>query len=96
MVLLLYRRGETMTITMTEKHQVTIPKRIAEVLGLKKGSIFDVQIHKNRIELIPVEVQEKKFTEEQYKKLDLLCQSEKGKEKRVTKSFIADLKKGKS
>lgn len=81
---------------MTEKHQITIPKRIAEILGLKKGSIFDVQVYKNRIELIPVEVQEKTFTEEQYKKLDLLCQAEKGKEKKVTKEFIANLKKGKA
>lgn len=84
-----------MTITMTEKHQVTIPKRIAEILGLKKGSIFEVQIHKNKIELIPVEVQEKTFTKEQYEKLDLLCRAEKGKEKKVTKEFIANLKKGK-
>lgn len=84
-----------MTITMTEKHQITIPKRIAETLGLGKGSLFEVEVHRNRIELVPVEVKEKVFSEEDYAKLDKLSREEKGKEVRVTKSFIQRLKKGK-
>ncbi len=44
-----------MTITMTAKHQVTIPRKIADVLSLKKGTMFDVIVHRNRIELIPLE-----------------------------------------
>ncbi len=84
-----------MTITMTEKHQITIPKRIAEILGLGKGSLFEVEVHKNRIELVPVEVKEKEFSEEEYAKLDKLSREEKGKEVRVTKAFIRRLKKGK-
>jgi len=84
-----------MTITMTEKHQVTIPKRIAEALGLTKGSLFEVEIRRNRIELVPVEVKEKEFTEEEYAKLDKLVRDEKGKAVRVTKAYIRRLKKGK-
>ena len=84
-----------MTITMTEKHQVTIPKRIAEALGLGKGSLFEVELRKNRIELVPVEVKEKEFTEEDYAKLDKLSEEQKGKEVRVTKAYIRRLKQGK-
>lgn len=83
-----------MTITMTEKHQITIPKRIAETLGLGKGSLFEIEVHRNRIELRPVEVREKVFNEEDYVKLDKLSRDEKGKEVRVTKSYIRRLKKG--
>lgn len=84
-----------MTITMTAKHQITIPKKITTVLGLKKGAMFDIVVHKDRIELVPLETHEKVFTEEEYKKLELLSIKEKGKEKRVTKKFIDNLKKGK-
>ena len=84
-----------MTITMTEKHQITIPKRIAETLGLGKGSLFEVGVYKNRIELVPVEVKEKEFSEEEYAKLDKLVREEKGKAVRVTKAYIRRLKKGK-
>jgi len=84
-----------MTITMTAKHQVTIPKKIADVLRLKKGAMFNVAVSKNRIELIPLETKEKVFTDEEYRKLDMLSSSEKGMELRVTKNFIANLKQGK-
>jgi AbrB family looped-hinge helix DNA binding protein len=81
---------------MTEKHQITIPKKITDILGLGRGSIFNVEIHEHRIELIPLEPVEKVFTDEQYQKLDSLCQKEKGMEKKVTPSFIAKLKQGKT
>ncbi|MBI4353550.1 MAG: AbrB/MazE/SpoVT family DNA-binding domain-containing protein [Candidatus Omnitrophica bacterium] len=84
-----------MTIVMTAKHQLTIPKEIADILGLEKGSIFDVEVRRNRIELVPLEVTEKTFTPEQYRKLDLLCEREKGQEKEVTRTFIDGLKQGK-
>jgi len=80
---------------MTAKHQVTIPKKIADVLRLKKGAMFNVAVSKNRIELIPLETKEKVFTDEEYRKLDMLSSSEKGMELRVTKNFIANLKQGK-
>jgi len=84
-----------MTIVMTEKHQITIPKRIAEALGLHKGSLFDVDVSDNKIELVPLEVVPKSFTREQYQKLAILSKKERGLEKRATKNFIQDLKKSK-
>jgi len=84
-----------MTISMTAKHQITIPKKVADVLGLKKGSMFNIEVSKNRIELIPLETKEKVFTAEEYAKLEALAVKEEGKEKQVTKKFIDNLKKGK-
>lgn len=84
-----------MTITMTVKNQITIPKKITNALGLKKGSMFEVKVSRNRIELIPLEIKERHFTNEEYMKLETLSAKEKGKEKHVTKGFINNLKKGK-
>ncbi len=81
-----------MTVIMTAKHQITIPKKIADVLGLNKGTMFNIELKKNRIELIPLELQEKIFTDAEYKKLDLLVSEQKGKEKKVTKKYIQSLK----
>lgn len=83
-----------MTITMTAKNQVTIPQEIVSAMGLEKGSLFNVEIHKNRIELVPLEPTEKVFTDEEYAALERLYQQQKGKAKKVTKKFIDDLKKG--
>ncbi|MFC1621588.1 AbrB/MazE/SpoVT family DNA-binding domain-containing protein [Candidatus Omnitrophota bacterium] len=85
-----------MTITMTGKHQITIPKKITNALGLEKGAMFNILIYNNRIELIPLETKEKVFTEEEYEKLEKLSIAEKGKEKRATKKLISNLKKGRS
>ena len=83
-----------MTVTMTAKHQITIPKRIAAVLGLRKGSLFSVEVTESGIELVPLESKEKTFTREEYKKLEALTVEEKGQERRVTKKFINNLKRG--
>jgi len=83
-----------MTITMTSKNQITIPKTITDALGLQKGSLFDIHIHRNKIEIVPLEVTEKVFTEEQYQKLDKLSKAQKSSEKKVTKAFISQLKSG--
>jgi len=80
---------------MTAKHQITIPKKITDALGLEKGAMFKVAVSNDKIELIPLEIQEKVFSGEQYKKLESLSMKEKGEEKRVTKKFIDKLKKGK-
>jgi AbrB family looped-hinge helix DNA binding protein len=85
-----------MTITMTAKHQVTIPKKITDVLRLGKGTMFNIVVSRDRIELIPLETKEKIFSDEEYKKLELLSIKEKGAEKQVAKKFIDNLKKGKS
>ncbi|MFH0772557.1 MAG: AbrB/MazE/SpoVT family DNA-binding domain-containing protein [Candidatus Omnitrophota bacterium] len=85
-----------MTITMTAKHQVTIPKKITDVLRLGKGTMFNIVVSRDRIELIPLETKEKVFSDEEYKKLEMLSIKEKGAEKQATKKFIDNLKKGKS
>ena len=85
-----------MTITMTAKHQITIPKKITDVLRLEKGTMFNIVVSRDRIELIPLETKEKVFSDEEYKKLEMLSIKEKGAEKQVTKKFIDNLKKGKS
>jgi len=84
-----------MTITLTAKNQITIPSKIAKTLGLMKGSMLTIEIHKNKIELIPVEIREKEFSAEVYAKLDALAAEEKGKEKKITKKFVKTLKSGK-
>ena len=85
-----------MTITMTSKNQITIPKKVTNALGLRSGSMFEVGFSKAGIELIPLETKERHFTDEEYSKLETLAARESGKEKRATKKFIANLKKGKS
>jgi len=85
-----------MTITMTAKNQVTIPKKVTNALGLRSGSMFEVGFSNNRIELILLETKERHFTDEEYAKLETLAAKEKGKEKHITKRFIDSLKKGKS
>jgi AbrB family looped-hinge helix DNA binding protein len=83
-----------MTITMTSKNQITLPKRIVDNLHLNKGALFDVKVNRNRIELIPLEVTEKTFTEEDFKRLDLLVKEEKKKgAKKVTREFIDSITK---
>ena len=82
-----------MTITMTTKNQVTLPKKIVDALRLHKGSLFDVRLNQNKIELVPLEVNEKIFSDEEYRKLEQLYQKEKGKAKRVTKEFIKNITK---
>lgn len=81
-----------MTITMTSKNQITIPKKIANVLGLDKGSVLDIKITGHRIELIPLEMVEKVFTDEEYAKLDELTKKQRKKAKKVTHKFIEKLK----
>ena len=83
-----------MTITMTSKNQITIPKKITAVLGLRKGALFNIEVARNRIELIPLEIREKAFTAQEYHQLEALSRREKGLEKRMTKEFIGHLKKG--
>ena len=85
-----------MTITMTAKNQITIPKKITNALGLEKGAMFEVEVSREGIELIPIEVKGRRFTDEEYAKLEAITVREAGKEKRMTKKFINSLKKGKN
>ena len=84
-----------MTITMTAKNQITIPKKLTHVLCLGKGSMFDIRVERNRIELIPLETKAKGFTKKEYEKLELLSQREKGQEKPLSQKLIKNLKEGK-
>ena len=81
-----------MTITMTSKNQVTLPKKIVDALRLHRGSLFDVKVNHNRIELVPLEVSEKEFTNEEYEKLEKLYQREKGSAKKITPKYIDSIK----
>ena len=81
-----------MTITMTTKNQITLPKRIVDTLRLHRGSLFDVKINDNRIELVPLETKEREFTDSEYEKLEKLYQKEKESAKKVTKKFIENIK----
>ena len=82
-----------MTITMTSKNQVTLPKKIVDALRLHKGSLFDVKVNRDRIELVPLEVSEREFTAEEYKKLDKLVAKERKSAKRVTQEYINNITK---
>ncbi|MDO8525401.1 MAG: AbrB/MazE/SpoVT family DNA-binding domain-containing protein [Candidatus Omnitrophota bacterium] len=82
-----------MTITMTSKNQITIPKKVTNALGLKSGAMFEVGFSKDAIELILLEIKERHFTDKEYAKLEALAAKESGKEKRVTRKFISNLKK---
>ncbi len=81
-----------MTITLANRNQITLPKPIVDALRLHKGSLFDIRLNKNRIELIPLETSELKLTDEDYAKLEKLYQKEKHLAKKVTKKFIDSIK----
>jgi AbrB family looped-hinge helix DNA binding protein len=91
----LFKRRKGMTITMTSKNQVTIPKKIVDRFNLKRGAIFDIKIDMNKIELIPMELVEKSYTEYEYKRLEELYQQEKHTVKPMSKDLIKKLKQGK-
>jgi len=80
-----------MVITMTSKNQITIPKKITDVLDLKKGAMFSIEVAKNRIELIPLEPREKIFSEDVYMKLDQLAVNERGKELPLNRKAVKKL-----
>ncbi len=81
-----------MTITMTSKNQITLPKKIVDTLHLHKGSLFDIKVSRDRIELLPLEVSKTEFTDEEYEKLENLYQKEKHLAKKVTKKYIESIK----
>ena len=81
-----------MIVTMTAKNQLTIPKKIAKVLGLEQGAMFNIFVRQNKIELKPIEIVEKTFSKKAYIALDKLTEKEQSKGKKVTKQFINKLK----
>ena len=73
-----------MIIVMSCKNQITIPKKFVEALHLTAGALFDISLKGNRLELIPVETVEKKFTKKEYVKMEKLYQKEKHLTKPIT------------
>jgi len=80
-----------MTITMTSKNQITIPKQLVKALQLSEGSLFDIHLKGNRLEIIPLETIEKTFTDEEYAKMEKLYQKQKHTAKRVTSKDIENI-----
>ena len=78
---------------MKTKNQITIPKKITNVLGLHEGDMFKIVVSGNSIQLIPLEVSERVFSKDEYIKLEALAKKEHGKEKKVTDKFIKKLEK---
>jgi AbrB family looped-hinge helix DNA binding protein len=81
---------------MTTKNQVTLPKKIVDALHLEKGAMFDIKINNNKIELTPVEVVERVYTDAEYARMEELFKKEKGQAKKVTKEYITKLKSRKT
>lgn len=84
-----------MTITkLKDKNQITIPKAIAKRMNLKKDELFCVEIEKNYIKLIPVEV-EPRYTIEELNAVDHIVEKERSKSKVIKpgKEFSSFIKK---
>jgi len=81
-----------MTITMTSKNQITLPKKIVDALRLSKGALFDITVKSDHIELVPLEVAKREFSDAEYEKLEQLYKQEKGSAKKLTKSYINKIK----
>jgi AbrB family looped-hinge helix DNA binding protein len=81
-----------MVIKLTSKNQVTLPKAIVAKLHLRAGAYFQAVLEKNRIELIPVDIVEKKFSDEDFKKMDEITNKEWNQKKPLTKGYIDKIK----
>lgn len=84
-----------MTITkLKAKNQLTIPNEIVKRLHLRPQELFAVDVEKNFIKLIPVEV-EPRYTAEELGVIDRMVEKEKGKAKKVKpgKDFSKFIKK---
>jgi AbrB family looped-hinge helix DNA binding protein len=76
--------GDKMIVKVSSKHQVTIPKDIADAFDLKKGDIVDIERHANKIIMTPKEV----IFEDKYSKEDLIA-TEKALSKGLPNEEIA-------
>ncbi|MBU4312319.1 MAG: AbrB/MazE/SpoVT family DNA-binding domain-containing protein [Candidatus Omnitrophica bacterium] len=66
-----------MVITrLKAKNQITIPQSVVERLHLKENELFQVDIEKSYIRLIPVEVKPK-YTAKELAKIDKIVKKEK-------------------
>ena len=61
-----------MNVIMKAKNQVTLPKKLTSILGIKEGDVFKVGVSGNKIQLIPLKVSERKFTKKISSKIKAL------------------------
>lgn len=84
-----------MTITrLKDKNQITLPKSIVERLHLTKNELFQVDVEKNYIILIPVEIKPR-YTAEELVKIDKIVNKNKAKTIKAGSEFakyIDDIK----
>lgn len=86
------------TISLTSKGQITLPKAVRELLGVQSkgdlvGFILDPdtkRVQLTRVEAIPTQ---EDFTPEEYQKLLGLPKKKGGKRFRTMEALIRDLKK---
>ena len=84
-----------MTITkLKAKNQLTIPAYIVKKLHLKPYELFWVDVEKNYIKLIPVEVKPR-YTPKELAAIDRIVEREKGKAKAAKpgKDFSGHIKR---
>ncbi|MCK5707815.1 MAG: AbrB/MazE/SpoVT family DNA-binding domain-containing protein [Candidatus Aureabacteria bacterium] len=72
-----------MNITrLKTKNQVTLPKEIVDKLHLQQDELFEVDIEKNYIKLIPV-ILKPKYSKDDLKTIDKIVEKEKKKAKNI-------------
>ncbi|MDD5449366.1 MAG: AbrB/MazE/SpoVT family DNA-binding domain-containing protein [Candidatus Omnitrophica bacterium] len=84
-----------MTITkLKAKNQLTIPREIVKRMHLRPYELFYVDVEKNYIKLIPVEMKPR-YTPEELNAIDSLVEKDKGKAKAVKpgKDFSSYIKR---
>ncbi|MBU1853134.1 MAG: AbrB/MazE/SpoVT family DNA-binding domain-containing protein [Candidatus Omnitrophica bacterium] len=71
-----------MVITrLKAKNQITLPKSVVERLHFKENELFQVNIEKSYIKLIPIEVKPK-YTAKELARIDKIVKKEKKKAKK--------------
>jgi len=87
-----------MVVKVSSKHQVTIPKDIAEAFNLKKGDVLEVERKGNRIIMVPKEViLEDKYPQEDLEAAEKVLSKGLPEEEisfKSSKSALSYLKKG--
>lgn len=82
-----------MVVKVSSKHQITIPKDIADAFSLKKGDVLEIERKKNKIIMIPKEVIfEDKYPQEDLEATEKVLSKGLPKEEMAFKSGLAMVK----
>ena len=86
------------TATLTGKAQITVPKAVRELLGMKTcgevlGFLLDEAHHSVRLTRVNLVPAEEEFSEEEYRQLLGLAKEPGGKTFAGMKALLKDLKK---